>query len=298
MVEVVADPGWEGGLWALVVLDGERQLLRTDDAGASWVRLEGGPLGAVDISVGPPAPGGRLWATGVDGTWEHTRAAGWTQLSAEPGVVVSGHERPWVTSEEGLWGPEQPVDGFASVADWIPLGDLLYTVMSRRELTESVRASRVVQSLIPDLTLQGAFRPESDLDYDAFTTAGEGARWEAQVVLKWVPAGRSGASDGIEEALDEISLRTGVNASVGADRGVLGAMGGKAGRDASRYRSVLTNDLTALYRQRIEAVAQQAQLRDSTLRERTLIHVHIAQLDARIDALTQGAVSAWNHNLE
>lgn len=289
--QVFADPGWEGGLWAV----GRDGVLRTDDAGQSWRLLEDGPRRG-EMHWGGPAPGGALYVVARDGVWEY-RDQGWLRDGRQLDLAVGSADGPYAIAEGVLLGPPGPGAAEGDLPQWIPLGDLMYSALSRRELSESMKAGRLAQTLMPEVTIEGMYSPDSATDYLPFTTADTGRELRLLVRAKWTPAGRSAAGDAFQETIDEVALRTGFDdLGIAGDRGVLGAMGGSVGRRATDYRSRLSVEIRDLYAARNALFFERDALPPDNLAAEVVWELRRAEIEAQLDALTGGAVSSYTQD--
>ena len=291
MTRVVADPGWEGGLWVRTASG----VARTDDGGTSWRDLGGGPRVQNDLAWGGPAPGGALLVTSPSGTWDW-REEGWTRLDPTPGRSVSWWDgRPIVATGDRLLGRSADAELIsAGPPPWVPLGQLLHTALSRRELTQSMSARRWVRTLLPEVTLDGTYRERSERELDLYTTAGTHGELTLKVQLRWIPAGRTTSM--VSEAAEDLSLRLPEFADRVFD-GLLDA-GEAADREATEYRGELTRDIVALYRARNTLWLERAAVPPDSLLAEVRWQLRLDDIEARLDALTDGAVSAWDENVE
>lgn len=287
---VVADPGWEGGLW----VRGDGGFRRTDDGGVTWRPLGDGPVRGV-ARWGGPAPGGALLVSG-DGLWRHAEG-GWTRDGRQVDLAKISEAGLFALVDGQLLAPPFAWgDGAGVVPAWVPLGHLLGTALGRRELNDSLGAGRIVQTLMPELTIQGRYTHDQDISYLPYSTAGTSGALSLMVRLTWTPAGRSDADGSFDDTLEEVALRTGFDDLGIGDRGLLGAMGGRVGRQATAYRNQLADRITELHAARNALFFERAAVPPRNLLEEVVWELRRSELEARIDALTDGAVSSWNHD--
>nr|MBX2798102.1 hypothetical protein [Myxococcales bacterium] len=126
------------------------------------------------------------------------------------------------------------------------------------------------------------------IDWDAavWTTTDVDGLWFAQLALTWRP--RSTPAAGFS---DPGSVFV-VDGDVFVDDGTpSAAWQSRAHRSAVRLRQSAASDVVALYRDRVRVAARV--VRDRPLRQRVAHALRIAELDARLDALTGAAVSRW-----
>ena len=290
MSQIVADPGWEGGLWSYGVLG----IRRSDDGGETWRPLPGGPRRG-RLAWGGPFPGGGLLVL-ENVLWQHSEGA-WTRDGRKLDRAVYTSGGLFALAQGAVLAPplELNVADADVIPEWIPLNNLMYTALNRKELVAALGTSRVLQTLMPELVIEGQFSPDTRTNYLPFTTAETGRDLRGMVRLTWTPAGRSAAGEAFEQTVEEISLRTGFDdIGIAGDRGLLGAMGGRVGRTATNYRSKLADDVRDLYAARNALYFERAAVPPQTLAEEVTWQLRLQELEARLDALTDGAVSAWN----
>lgn len=287
--EVVADPGWEGGLW----VRGPQGIRRTDDGGLTWRSLDGGPR-AGHLAWGGPAPGGALLVTG-DGTWRH----------AEGGWIRDGRRLDLgVVTEAGLFAvvggqllapPAGIVAGAEVLPEWIALGDLMGAALHRRDLRAPAWAGRVVYSIVPTVDVGARWVQSTDTDYLPFTTAGTRGTTTVGVRLTWTPMGFGSTSPTVQQAEEELELRTDSDDLGIVTGGTLGVSpAARVTHGLNAYRQVVADRVRDLVEARNALFFERAALPAGDLREAVAWELRRTELEARIDALTHGAVSAWN----
>jgi hypothetical protein len=102
--------------------------------------------------------------------------------------------------------------------------------------------------------------------------------------LEWTPAGRSSGTVDVLVSDGEILVDD------GGDQHLLAA---RMSRRAAEYRRKLAETITELYYRRAVLVAERAMRRTDPLVVRVGHEIAILEVEARLDALTDGAVSAW-----
>ena len=65
------------------------------------------------------------------------------------------------------------------------------------------------------------------------------------------------------------------------------------GQATRSYRASVADTITDLYRARAELVAERRRIRGERLQRQVLHELSIAEVEARLDAITEGAVLRW-----
>jgi len=292
---LLVDPGWDGGLW----LTNARTVLRSDDGGAHAREGLGAPLPRVtDLAW---IRSGQLLAVSADGPWESVD--GGTTWSPVPrglsdprtqaisirglDVVLASAEgiyRLEAFSEDGL--EDAPDTDTSPFEEWISVGALIGSAVMRPELTATV-GSRLAAAALPELTLHGTYRPEDSLDYVvlAGSTREIGALWSVGLILKWTGS-RTSSTD-----VTPISIGMGTEVVSNLSPATLG---GAIRRDATTYGFGIAGDVAEMYYARAELIAERPLLATSSLRDQVDHELSIRELEAQLDHITNGAVSAWS----
>ena len=177
---------------------------------------------------------------------------------------------------------------------WVPLGALIDASFRRRGLTEKL-GSRWAAAALPQVSVTGQLRTVDGRSWDASTWTTEDAQtdWLAMIRLTWRPnrqpvAGSFdvGPGDGVVAFVvdDEVVIDDGTSPNV---------LFARVGRGLVRYREELAGTITGLYRERVQLALEDARFADDPLIRRVERSLRLAELDARLDALTNSAVSRW-----
>jgi len=276
-----------------------RTIRRSPDLGQSLIpEPQAAPLPAV-LSILRMGTRHVLIAS-ADGPWESVDGGqSWSSLArglTEPrtrGLAGTG-EDVFLASEEGLFrlvpdasGSEQDEgdQGRAmGIQEWIALDALMGTAMSRPELTATI-GSRAAAAALPEVTLEGVFAPEDRLLYSPLAGSERelDALWGAKITLRWTP------SRPARDPAEPIAL-----SGLGVDADLPPATVGHAvRRDAATYASNIAAMVADLYTGRAELVAGRRVVGQESLREKVRRELKILELEAQLDHITNGAVSAW-----
>lgn len=260
--------------------------------------LSGSPEGAAEIvRVGPrhwvavgrggvveSLDDGRRWAVLEGGLIVRIG----TGLSAFGGVV-------WMAGPDGLLrlAPIAEAIAAVAVAPWISPDVLVDAAMARPGLSvpDAFRAQRWVASALPRLTVDGRLQPGGGLDYDAGSGTERASRadWMVQVLLHWEPQRSRVTGDEIEAVgFDGVVVEGDVYLE-----GEVEAMTSRLSRDAARYAQDIARDVVRLHAARQAAMRDREALADRPLRELVFHELRIREIEARLDALTAGAVSRF-----
>ena len=78
------------------------------------------------------------------------------------------------------------------------------------------------------------------------------------------------------------------------DGSMTALVGAKVNRGSIAYRDMLAEDISRLYLTRQRIAIEQQWVADEPLYERVLRALQIEEIEAQLDALTEGAVTRWN----
>lgn len=306
VLAVQLDPFWEGGLWFATA----RNVYRSDDLG----RYPREPVGAPIAGISSLALLGEdhLLASSSDGVWESVSGgATWSPLNeglaaaetrsivlpqqVAPGRPLSPDAVVLLTSDEGLFrlspGLEQATWDLSeeverALAEFVPMHLLLDASLSREELRAHA-GRRWLTAVAPQLTLEGRYQTRDRLLYrpETGTTRDLKGTWRMLARLQWTPPGRRSST------LLVASLQQG-NVAVLGDS-VQGVASRSTSRSSTAYRTVLVQRVTELHATRAELVGAWPEVMRGSVLEQTLHALRIAELEAHMDALTDGAVSRW-----
>ncbi len=177
---------------------------------------------------------------------------------------------------------------------WVPLPVLLDASLVRRELNQRI-GSRWVAAMMPRVALTYQRRDTERVDWDAatWTTLDLDKYWITTVQLTWTPnRQRSGTSFEVEDLAvftvgDEIAIDQGTSPLL---------LYSQVSRGVTGYRDDLAGTISRLYLSRQRLALERALVRDESLVQQVDRELRIAEVEARLDALTDGAVSAWSLN--
>ncbi len=283
VLRVRPDPDWVRGAWVAT----PSGVLRTDDGGGTLRSGLGAQVPGVSslLWLGP----GRLLAVGSDGLWESLDAG--TTWSARSNGLTDSDTRAvaqdgttlLLASADGIY---RLVEGSGAVpaAPQLPslaLEPLIEAATHRRELVQRT-GNRSAATVLPVLHVDGDWAQVSALDWALLTgtTRTGGAAWGVSMSLSWAP--------GDQASLDEALLP--IEARWLTDEGAMStAFAAAESRDASRYRIALSQQVADLYFARAELVA--AASVHTSVGEAVKTRLRIEEIDARLDSLTDGAVS-------
>lgn len=281
---------------------------RSDDEGANVALLRNSPHGVRSLaSLG----GSHLLATGDTGTFETADGgatwlpviAGLSDPTASAVVVVDGIA--WLAADQGLYRlePDDGSTGIAAVPDWVSLDALVWAALSRPGVRYESVGNRVVAGMLPLFYLDAKWVPTGALRYSQSVGSTSYAKagtfvWGFRFV--WTPgASRNGGLDPEVSADDLGDLTSGdvdledlgldVEDVIGAAeaRDKLGSdnrLGGERSLD-------IATDVRDLYHTRQTLVGERKSLASRPLRERVGLELDIIEVEARLDLLTDGAVS-------
>lgn len=297
VLAILADPFWEGGLW----LATPRTVLRSDDAGVTTREPLGAPLGWVVSMVLVEMD--HLVAAGNDGTWESLDGGTtWSPVAQglsnpETRGLAIRDDVLLLTSEEGVFrlGPEQPVvpddltrDMQAAMEGFVPVGLLLDATLLRAELQASP-GRRWAAALAPDLQVEGRYQTRDRLLYEPETgsTRELDAIWQVAMRLQWTPPGRQSTA---------LFVHSGGEGGVSVlDASAQAVATSSVSRGSTEYRSHLAGLVTEMHAARAELISAWPVVRQASILDQTLHALRIQELEAQLDALTEGAVSRWRH---
>jgi photosystem II stability/assembly factor-like uncharacterized protein len=232
--------------------------------------------------------------------------ASWKVITSGLDSVSEGRLEAGVDGEvllaaaNGLWilrrlAPAAEVES----QEWVGLGALLGATLSREGVERSfnVRGRRWTAALTPALRLEYWQQRAQNLDWQE----GRGTRtdperdWRFLVRLIWQPrqSRRVWVSDDPSEAIDAVNLVMVGDEPLlltGQDDYVVAA---RLDKNLADYQATLADTVTDLYNTRTELVAERARLRGDRLQRRVFHELAIDEIEARLDALTEGAVLRW-----
>ena len=177
---------------------------------------------------------------------------------------------------------------------WVPLGALIDATLRRRSLTRKL-GSRAVAAALPQVSVTYEHRTDLSTRWDAdtWTTIEDQTDWGVFLRLTWRPNRQPVAGafdfqpgDGVTAFVvdDEVVIDDGTSPNV---------LFARVNRGLVRYRDQLTEQVTQLYRERQRLALEKLRFRDDELLRQVNRELRLAEVDARLDALTNSAVSRW-----
>ena len=316
----------DAGLWRVVPGRAPEQLATGEVLTARWIggrgsdalgpavvigrsrglgRIEG-VSGAPEVQVAALAgvrsialhPDGGLIAASLQGVFRSTDGVTWVPwgrglaggIGGEVPRVVSRGSVVLLASSEGLHqlGEQRPDALLVGPVPWIPLSVLLEASLARPGLTARP-GTRWIAAVMPQITASYQRRDErgSAWDTDSWTTQGVQGYWLAAMSLTWRP-GRASTSSG-DDPLQVFTIGDDLVVDDGISPAVLF---GRVSRSAIRYRDELAAQISGLYRTRQALAAGRADPRRRTLLQRVQLQLQLDEVEAQLDALTHGVVSA------
>lgn len=212
-----------------------------------------------------------------------------------------------LAAPDGLWAL-QPIGetSIGPAGPWLPLDDLVGAALDRGASPRDFNAfrRRYAAAALPTLQLDGYLFPagpdgrlnqRQDWSVNAGTALQREVTWFVRARVTWTP--RTSRSVALQDLDDVGAADTGVIVVgseplllTGQDDYVVAA---RMQRAFVADRGVLASTVTDLYRTRAELVAERATLGTARLQRQVNHELAIAELEARLDALTQGAVTRW-----
>ncbi|MBA2319528.1 MAG: hypothetical protein H0V89_00095, partial [Deltaproteobacteria bacterium] len=280
---VLPDPDWVRGAW-VAAPDG---VLRTDDGGKTLSPGLGAQITGVSSLLWLGT--GHLLAASADGVWESldggviwsSRSRGLsdpdTRALAQDGATLL------LAAEQGIFRlvPGPPAEEAPPTRPVIPLAPLLAAATGRPELSQKT-GNRWAATVLPRMTVNFDWVDASAVDWSLLTgtVAAGGTAWGVSVGLTWTPR----AQTNLEDALLPIDAVWLAN-----DGPMSQAFAASTTRDAVRYRVAVSQTVADLYfaRADLESVATAT----ASLDEAVDTVLRIAEIDARLDLMTDGALS-------
>jgi len=180
-----------------------------------------------------------------------------------------------------------------SLASFVPLGALIHSAGTRRELTQRI-GRRIVAAAIPEVTGEFITRRDVALDWENDEPTGTetdvDGYWQVRSVLRWTPGRTRNASSFDAEAADDVPVLV-VGDSVVVDDGEAPqVLFSTVSRGGAVYRNVLAGRITDLYKVRARLLLEGEPVDPvrAVLRE-----LRVQELEAMLDVLTNGAVTQW-----
>lgn len=261
-------------------------------------------LPAVDPIVDLDAIDGQLRVATTRSLW--TRAADapdgeWTRRAIDRGtdsevVALAGPvDEPWLATRRGVFAWRLEEDRGEVADDFVPMNVLLAAALGQDGLTARVGTGRSTQAmrwLVPQVVFElASYDPRTlsqALDAGRYLRTGPYVSWFVRAV--WQPPARQVAVVDPEDLVVEVD-DDGTQVFSGAfDDGVLLA---RQSRSAVRDGSQRASRIVELVQQRAELLANREDAQDDDLRSRVRLELRIDEIEATLDALTDGAVGDW-----
>lgn len=292
VLAVLPDPDWDTGLW----LSTPDAVLRSDDRGRTVKHQLGAPLsGAVDLlHLGQ----GHVFAATDDGPWE-SRDGGTTWQPLSRGLTMprsydlaGAAGALLLSSSEGVFRleprsmDELVPDPSGAVPMWADPDALVAVAVHRRGLDPGTKyVPRVASTLLPQIVAEVRWVGGGLLGYDVGTGTARDAdgTTQARVVFRWTPSGRKSSVDPTTVVMDGD-----VFVDDGQDRALLSA---RVRRLATQYRQKITQQVVELWTSRQTLEEERVSMQSASLADRVEHALRIAEVEARLDGLTEGAVS-------
>lgn len=259
-------------------------------------RLERPVADLVGVRAIASHPAGGWIAASAQGPSRSAGGVSWGPPDAAPAgtapVVASrGGVVLWACAS-GLYRLGEAPGGAGAVAPpaWIPLGVLLAAGLERPEL--QVRAgSRGLAAAAPLLTVSYQWRGEhtATWDLDRWSSPATQGHWLLAASLTWRTGPRTSTELKLEDGAPSVFVIG--DALVVDDGSPPTVLSGRLERGAVRYREQLAQQISSLYRAR-QGLAARGHTGSGPLLERVALRLGLDEVEAQLDVLTRGAVSA------
>ncbi len=231
---------------------------------------------------------------GDDG-WQEARLA--LPAAAVPVAVEVAPEAPWVATRAGLFTHDDARrdDAHASETAFVPSALLLAEALNQpglRARIRSGRATQVARWLVPQIVAEVRVVDRDGVvsRLDAGRALGLDDDVNLMVRAVWQPPSREVAFVDPEDLVVDVG-DGGTEVFSGAfDDGVLVA---RQSRSAVRDGVARSQRIVELAQQRGRLVASREEASGDDLRARVRLELRIQEIEATLDALTQGAVGRW-----
>lgn len=299
---IVPDPAWDDGFWVA----SSAALYRTDDGGATFYVSGRQPLRGLRTLLHLDEPG-HLLATSDDGVWESVDGGvAWTTADrrlGEPDVrtLVLGEGGPVAATPNGIWRmvPPREISRPTHRVEVLPLEDAIGVATHRDGMdVDLLSLARIglAARFVPTLEVRfdwgtGARRL---VDYvDADTADAFDDDWSASARLCWGNCSTTTVYVSQAGSTDYDPGETGLIVLDGAvyDEGDPVAAAANVAQSIRSYRRYLADHVADAWLARNRLVAEAGATKTLPLRDQVLHALQIEELDARLDALTNGAFS-------
>lgn len=307
---VVPDASWAGGLW----IAGESGVRRSDDGGQSFYTAGTQPLRGLRRMI-PLLGQGHLLVIGADGVWESMDGGvRWvlaSRLLTEPDVrgIALRDGLPVIATANGVWQVEEPkrvVEEVRPPPAGLSLGDVVDLSIHRAGLNQdalSLSHRTALLMIVPTLQVDGSVTTGHSRDSDYLLLQTSEARdyaWSANLQLCWGGCGVSYTTaysdtygDALSDVLGNDNLSV-INGEVYDDTAIVAAAA-NVSQAMSAYRMTVANGLAEAWLTRQRLAAEAPLLADRPIAEQVTHLLKIQELDARMDAWTDGA---WTESLQ
>lgn len=253
-------------------------------------RTQDGSLLAAS-SAGPyeSRDGGRTWQAFTDGLPDPSVEA----IGVRGGeVILVGTAGVWRLDPRPEILPEAPTRP-TTLPPFASLNALIESSLTRPELRQKV-GNRLVAALFPQVQLeytQVYDEGPSWLNNDPGGTSYDiDGYWRAHMRLTWSPNRQRNSTSFEAEAGQDLPVVVVGNDVIVAGEEAPQVLYSKVSRGGAKYRGVLAARITELFRLRARILLEAP---PSDVRRAVLRELNLAEVDAKLDALTQGAVSSY-----
>lgn len=314
---VLADPSWEGGLWFWTA-DG---LYRSDDLGQTS-RLAGRNPMAGTRALSRIATTGQLILAGGDGAWESVDGGlTWSPLPlglADPDlqalatwfdvVLVAGPRGVQQLGRRAVEVDPGVIDttpGAPRLRRDPPLAKVVGRALERKGLDlddMTIGNTVILTQFMPRLVVQGYYGVSRSRDtvYDSLRTSEDrDPDYGAEVALCWGACSGTYSSydvsddpydvavEASDQAVEELAVIDGEVYDL-SDEGSLPSVAANVAQRATGYRTEVAKVVTAAWGTRQSLLAESAQMASLPLGEQVTHLLLLHELDARLDAYTDG----------
>ncbi|MBK9371741.1 MAG: hypothetical protein IPO67_03070 [Deltaproteobacteria bacterium] len=303
---LLPDPQVPGALW----FTNPGEVRRTDDGGQRSFRLSAAPLPTTRQLLAGPTPG-QLLLCGADGVWESVdggviwRPVTLGLTSPEVWAVARTQDGLLAVTERGIFRldpPQTAATGLTSKP--LPLGmeALLAASMGRPgmgmdSLNVSARRTALRQAT-PALIVRGEGYRRDGLDADWRSLTNDGdlqSYWRVTAQLTWGQGNSSTAGDtsfDLDNApAGDLYYVVGDDVYATDDLSSVPSAAANISGASVQYRAMMADQIAELYFTRVRLTNEQAEQTGGDLRAQALFALQLAEIDALLDAYTDGALS-------
>lgn len=188
--------------------------------------------------------------------------------------------------------PQAVPSGPASLEPWVPL-DVLIDASRWREPPFVKPGRRFVAAVLPELSIEVGWEQAvgDTWNADSWTIRGVDTTWDVHGVLTWRAGATPDPFDG-DVLVDDVELVVFDDEVVVDDGSATWLLASKVARGGAEVAADRATTVSGLYLQR-QQVLLETDPNDGPLIDRVHRALWVAELDATLDLLTDGAVSAW-----